>query len=498
MKYIKYTSGCKEALYKTGLIKLAGPKKEFAPGIPDRKVIQKLPDIKKPQDWTFALQHHKADRAGEHLDLRLVDPDTGYAHSWALPAAVIPEPGKSVLAVPQPTHTKEYATQFGKGKPKEIESGYGKGTVSLRDLHDAEVFHSKKEEDGTRMRFNIYRGTHPEEFALVRVSDGNDRLVNKTLSRGRLSHLPLGGKPAIKERHPKNIDLENSDEVMMPKLDGAHTLLDLKSKGRIPRLFSYRLGKRAKSGVIEHTHKAPSLLEQRVPEHLARTVLRAETIGVRRNGKAIASKDLTGLLNSSVPVSRRKQKEMGVEVKPVLFDIDQYRGKPVKDLPYLERHSILKEIGEALNLDVVDIARTPGEKTRLLHKIEQGKHPLTSEGVILRPLSAPNKIYKAKFRPDHDVYVRGVYTAMDKSGKPKDRAGGFEYSWTPTGAIAGRVGTGFSHSLAKDMLSNPADYVGRVAKVQAETRYESGALGKPSFQEWHLDKGTQFIRRKLR
>ena len=186
--------------------------------------------------------------------------------------------------------------------------------------------------------------------------------------------------------------------------------------------------------------------------------------------------------------------------------MDQYKGKDVRSLSYLERHNILKEVGDALDIDVVDIAKTPGDKRRLLHKIEQGKHPLTSEGVILRPISSPHKIYKAKFRPDHDVYVRGIYTATDKAGQPKDRAGGFEYSWTPTGTIAGRVGTGFSHTLARNMLQDPSKYVGRVAKVQAETRYESGALAKPSFQEWHLDKGSiegsaspsKFIRQKLR
>ena len=41
------------------------------------------------------------------------------------------------------------------------------------------------------------------------------------------------------------------------------------------------------------------------------------------------------------------------------------------------------------------------------------------------------------------------------------------------------------------MVNKPNNYVGRVAKVQAEQKYESGALGKASFMEWHLDKGRQ-------
>lgn len=483
MKTTKYTRGSKTALHALGLLKVA---KEFAPGIPDRKVTQPLPDVKKPKDWTYALQRHKAERAGEHLDLRLVDPDTGHAHSWALPAAVLPEPGKSVLAVPQPTHTKEYATEFGKGKPRKIESGYGKGIVALEDLRPAEVFHSKEEEAGTRVRFNLYKGTHPEEYALVRTGDGNDRLVNKTLSRSRLGHLPLGGKPKLKDVKPDDIDFSNDTEIMMPKLDGAHTLVDLKDKGRIPRLFSYRLGKRSATGAIEHTHKAPSLLTQRVPADLAKTILRAEAIAVDKDGKALQAKNLAGMLNASVPVSRAKQKELGTEIKPVLFDVVKYKGKDVQDLPYKERYALLKEISRKMNFEVADVATTTTAKKSLLQKIKSGRHPLTSEGVVLRSTEDPGKVSKAKFRPDHDVYVKNVFPSTNK-----ERAGGFEYAWTPRGPVAGRVGTGFTHATARDMLDNPDKYKGRSAKLQAETKYPSGALGKPSFIEWHLDKGKQ-------
>ena len=128
---------------------------------------------------------------------------------------------------------------------------------------------------------------------------------------------------------------------------------------------------------------------------------------------------------------------------------------------------------------------------KLVSDIGKGKHPLTTEGVVLRPLNVPGHPMKAKFRPDHDVHVREVFGATGKDGMPLDRAGGFRYSHTPKGPIVGSVGTGFDHKLLKEMLNNPDNYVGRVAKVQAEQKYESGALGKASFMEWHLDKGRQ-------
>jgi hypothetical protein len=419
-----------------------------------------------------------------------VDPHTGHAHSWALPGARLPEPGKSVLAVPQPTHTAEYALNFGKVKPEEIVEGYGKGTVRMHALMDTEVYHAKPETEGTRVRFNLYKSTGPEEFALVRTSDGNDRLVNKTLSRDRVPHLNIGAKPKLKELDISTLDINDANAVLMPKYDGAHNILDLPAEGRIPRLFSYRAPKRHVAGVIEHTHKVPALLKTRVPESAAKSTLRVETIGVNQEGRAIPAKDIAGMLNATVPNSRAKQDELNTSLKNVIFDITRYRGKDVSDKPFSERLRLMHEVGSALGMDVAQTAHTPEEKRNLLEVIQSGRHPLTTEGVVVRHHDKPAVAFKAKIRPDHDVYVRKIFEATDAGGAGKGRAGGFEYSWTPRGEIAGRVGTGFTHDEARDMLANPKDYLGRVAKVEAETKYPSGALSKASFKEWHLEKGN--------
>lgn len=461
---------------------------EFAPGIPDRNNLVPLPDVKKPLTWKMSLQEHHADRAGHHYDLRLIDPDTGHAHSWALPAAHMPEPGQSVLALQQPTHTSEYALNFGKDKEQAITEGYGKGRVKIKALDEIELYHSKPEAEGTRVRFNIYKSTGPEEYAIVNTGPGKDRLVNKTYHKGRLEHLNLGEKPKTKELGLESIDFNNNDEVMMPKYDGAHTLLDLGAEGKIPRLFSYRTPKRHTAGVIEHTHKVPSLLEMRVPKDLKGTLLRTETIGVDHKGKAIPAKDIAGMLNATVPNSRSRQTELGATLRPIILDVERYKGKSVQHLPFRERYDLAKSIGQQMNLQVTDAAYDAKTKHKLLTLIGKGKHLLTTEGVVLRPLHVTGSPTKAKFRPDHDVHVREIFGATNKDGMPLDRAGGFRYSHTAKGPIVGSVGTGFDHALLKDMLSNPRNYTGRVAKVQAEQKYESGALGKASFIEWHLDK----------
>ena len=463
-------------------------KAEYAPGIPDRHYHADLPEIKKPVPWKLSLQEHHADRAGHHYDLRLIDPDTGHAHSWALPKATMPEPGKSVLALQQPTHTADYALNFGKDKEQTIAKGYGKGRVKIKALEDIEVYHSKPEAEGTRVRFNVYKSTGPEEYAIVRTSGGQDLLVNKTLARHRLPHLNFGEKPTVKNQDLKSIDLKNKDEVMMPKYDGAHTILDLDKTDRIPRLFSYRVPKRHGAGVIEHTHKVQTLLTTRVPKELRGTVLRTETIAVDSKGRSIPAKDIAGMLNATVTNSRAKQEAMDARLVPIILDVEKYKGKSVQDKTFRQRYEMAKEISTHLHMPVTEAAFDTASKRKMLAAVQAGKHPMTHEGVVVRPLDTLDSARKAKLRPDHDVYVRNIFEAVNKTNKGTGRAGGFTYSWTPKGPIVGRVGTGFDHTTARAMLENPSKYKGRVARIEAEQMYASGALGKPSFKDWHHDK----------
>jgi DNA primase len=105
--------------------------KEFAPGVPRSRRMYALPAKGTGQTWTLVIQEHHADKAGLHWDLRLVDPGTSYAHSWAIPKAKLPAAGEKLLAVRTPTHTSHYAMNFGAAGPQQIGKGYGKGTVQI-------------------------------------------------------------------------------------------------------------------------------------------------------------------------------------------------------------------------------------------------------------------------------------------------------------------------------------------------------------------------------
>lgn len=101
---------------------------EFAPGIPSSRQVQPIPTVEN-QPWMMTIQRHHAHQAGKHYDLRLVDPKTDEAHSFAIPKARLPRRSdRMLLALQQPTHTADYALNFEGEIPK---GTYGAGKVTM-------------------------------------------------------------------------------------------------------------------------------------------------------------------------------------------------------------------------------------------------------------------------------------------------------------------------------------------------------------------------------
>jgi hypothetical protein len=478
------------ALADLGLLKVA---KEFAPGIPAQKPISRLPSItpKTLNRWTLAVQDHEAARAGRHFDLRLVDPDAGKAHSWAVPKARLPEPGEKLLAVQTFTHTPAYALEFGAKKPEVIPEGYGKGRVRMAVKEPVDIV----EANNDKVRFNVYRGKSNEEFVLRRTKDNKWLLQNVTVTKDR-ADVPQS-KPKYKEVEPDAVDVTNSQQLMMAKVDGAHNTFRLDA-GQPVRVFSYRPTERD-TGVIEHTHRFLPGFKQRVPQRLDGLVLRGELFASDpHTGRAREAVETGAVLNSGVWKSRDTQQH--APLRAVIFDVARRAGKDIESIPYKEKLQILKRVNKVLPfLELPPMATSTRDKVDLLNRVRTGQEPITSEGVVLWPLGGGAPV-KAKFRPDHDVYVREVFP---ETGQREGLAGGFRYSWTPKGRIVGHVGTGLNHDIKRDMLENPQKYIGRVARVRALGVYpdktnpkKPGALRAPSFQDWHLDKGFQMFEGK--
>jgi hypothetical protein len=449
-------------------------KREFAPGLPEKGRARGIPRVGGRQTWELAVQDHHANRAGRHFDLRLGDPQTGVAHSWALPKAKLPGPGeKPVLAVQQGDHTMDYMDFKGT-----IPSGYGAGVVK-RHLRDrAEVFHA----DPDKLKFNHYRGSGHDEFILRRTDDKKWLLQNVTPHSGSTPVLP---KPKYKEeKREARLDPGDVSKVWAPKVDGAHNVFHLK-KGRPIRAFSHRPSKRRVTGLLEQSHKVPGLMDKKVPDHLDGTIIRGEIFGRGLDGRPLAAETVGGMLNSDVWKSRQKQKEQG-QLEVVTFDVVKHRGKDMTSATYEEKLKALKEVEKEFpNLRTTEVARTKDEKLRMLQAIREKKHPLTDEGVVEWSLSEGTKPKKYKFKPDSDLEIVGTFAT--KGGKYEGTHAGGILVKDEKGVVS-RVGTGFTDDFRRLAHERPDLVIGRTAKITSMGKFPSGRLRIPSFQGLHMEK----------
>lgn len=177
MRTAAHIGGTLAAFADLGVIKVAAA---FAPGIPSAKVTSRLPNITPDTKnrWVMAVQDHKTTRSKgrKHFDLRLVDPDAGKAHSWAIPKARLPDIGEKLLAVQTFTHTPEYALHFGEKKTETIGPGYGAGRVRMTLKEPVDII----EANNNKVRFSLYKGKSNKEFILRRTHDDKWLLQNVT------------------------------------------------------------------------------------------------------------------------------------------------------------------------------------------------------------------------------------------------------------------------------------------------------------------------------
>jgi hypothetical protein len=460
---------------------------EFAPGIPTERSIKPVPRVKttRPEVWGLTVQEHAAERAGAHADLRLVD-KRGRAHSWAIPKGSLPKPGEKVKVLQQPTHTREYAEREGEFTiPKGV---YGAGRVRAHGIQPVEVVRSQP----GLLRFNLYGGAREgnQEYALVKTEKGsllhNISATAERGVRGTGGHEIPSAKPKYREVKTERVRFDDPNEVHQAKVDGAHVTFHLRADKPV-KVFSYRPTERA-TGVLEHTHKLPAYRKLKTPPSLAGTVLRGELYGAKtRSGKALPAELTGGLLNASVWKSRERQKELGAELRPVVFDVVRYKGRDVSEAPYERKLQILREVQHKQpRLRLPPTAETPEEKRRLFQRIESGKEPITSEGIIAWRKDQPGPT-KAKFRPDVDALVVGT---TGGKGKHEGRIGALKVRLPGKDAVT-HVGTGLSDRLRAEIAEDPKAYIGRAVKVRTQQVFPSGKMRAPSFGGFHIEKGKQ-------
>lgn len=414
-------------------------------------------------DWRLNIQEHAADRSGLHYDLRLSPMGSASAYSWAVKHG-LPSPGNKTLAVLQPTHDASYMGWSGK-----ISMGYGKGNVRSIIDESVKVLNSNNDE----ISFVMTSSHRPNRYLLKRLSGDDWLLYNYTSDKD----IPIS-KPHYKEISLSSVSSDNKNEVLAPKIDGAHNVIMIRPNKRID-VYSYRRSK--KDGeVIDHTYKT-DLYKIRGPKELGETVIRGELFIPGQSNNII-----TGVLNSNTNRAVTMQKQIG-KFNTMIFDIDKYKGKDVSKYPYYKKLSLLKEVNEAIpELLLPTFSYTQQEKLKLLDQIKSGTHPETKEGVIVYNLQEPVPV-KAKRKHDYDALIIGVYPASVGSKYYNNAIGGF-LARPYNSKTTIRVGSGLSDELRRAAYNNPGKFIGQWAKLIGQEEFESGKLRSPIFKSFRAEK----------
>ncbi|MBU1067539.1 hypothetical protein KKE60_07105, partial [Patescibacteria group bacterium] len=423
------------------------------------------------QIWKMSVQEHKAKKAGLHYDLRLLNPSTGIAHSWAI-RKWPPVPGEKLFAAQSGDHTPEAMTFQG-----ELPKGYGAGKVSLVDYDDIEVLESTP----NKISFNKYTGSEVQRYALVRMQGTEWLILNITPTGESRSEVPQY-KRSYPEIKINDIDYHNQNQVIAEKVDGAHVTIALRPEKRVD-VFSYRPSKKRPT-FIDHSFKT-ELYRIKSPRSLGKTILRAELFAVDpRTKRPLPSAETGGIINSGTWKSRESQIQKG-KLEHLIYDIDVYKGKDVSNLPYAQKLQLLNIVKQELpNLNIVKPVGGVVQKRNLVDEVVSGKNRLSQEGVVVYDLtkSIPEK---AKITRDLDVYFHSPIPPTPGSRLEQMGAvGGFLASRDPGGIPNIRVGGGLSDELRKDIAQNPLKYKNLVAKIYAQEELKSGKLRMPVFKEF--------------
>lgn len=435
----------------------------YAPGISDKDDLGDIQKLKPGQLLDYVVQKHDAKVRGTHYDFRLGDKEKGM-FSWAMPSGLpVKEKDKFFAAR---THLHDHAYNTFEGT---IPSGYGAGTVTTHESGTALVTHK----DDNILSFSVADKKHPRRFTLVNPGG---------LGHGKVWMVIRSSTPdstGAEKLHYKSIaveDLEDKLKTLAPgwnvqaKLDGALDFININPRGKA-EVLSHRTSKTTGKPVLQ-TERFFGQIPHNLPKQLRNTTLYAEVHGYK-DGKILPVQELSGILNSSPAKSLRDQKEKGIDLKALLFDIKRKNGKEYDtSVPYVERRKALTEAIKYLPkgkfllprmYDDLDGAR------KLINDIKAGKEPSTVEGVVVHPHQGVP--YKTKIRQESDVYITGSFPAAKGSKYDGIGAGGLTYSLTPQGPTVGRIGTGLSDDLRKAILDDPESFKGRIGRVASHGQF---------------------------
>ena len=438
----------------------------------------------------FVVQRHDARRL--HYDFRLER--DGALASWAVPKGVPLEPGQRALAVHVEDHPLDYATFEG-----EIPRGqYGAGTVEIWDSGTYELVEEKKD-GGLTVRLHGKRldGTWTLVPAKLDGDPKNWLLLKKREEESQ-------ERPAHRQYAPMLATLEQK----VPK--GSGWVFEVKWDGY--RALAYV----SQSEVKLVSRKGNDLTERfaTVAKEIAKAVKTPDCV---LDGEVCALDE-----QGRSSFSAMQQGKPGTPLVYFVFDLLELEGKPLVDLPLLERHKLLERLLDRRNRTVrVSEAFDDGEAL-----FEAAKQQ-NLEGIMAKRADSRYAVgrrtrdwLKVKTHGRQEFIIAG-YTKGQ--GRRAGTLGSLVLAVRrgPELEYAGNVGTGFTGEEIEKLLKKlrplerktpPFKEVPKMPKVRkgdvvwvdpklvAEVEFaewtHDGRLRAPSYQGLREDKPAEEVRRE--
>ncbi|MFC4138829.1 MULTISPECIES: ATP-dependent DNA ligase [unclassified Microbacterium] len=398
----------------------------------------------------FVIQEHHA--SSLHHDLR-IERD-GVLISWAVPKGVPDSPARNHLAVMTEPHPLEYLEFEGTIPHGEYGAGgmtiWDTGTVDLEKWRDDEVIGTFTGRPGGRL------GT--ARLALIRTSGSGEKsqwLLHR-MKEGRGHRHPVSAPVP-----PSNADAAAATPRPMLAENGTAGLArsrgwaEIKWDG-IRALGTWSGGRmllHARSGT-DVTARYPELTADGAP-HLPAddAVVDGEIVAFDGDGRPSFSR-----LQNRMHLTKAREIEREVVRTPVvylLFDLLRLNGHDLTGAPLRERRELLEQLAEGLDapvqvtpvFDDVDAALAASSEFGLEGVV--AKDPDSS----YRPGTRSSAWLKLKLTRTQEVAIIGIRPGNgDRAGTfgslllaVPDERGGLRY--------AGRVGTGFTDRMLRDVLA---------------------------------------------
>ena len=396
----------------------------------------------------LVVHSHKADKAGQHFDMRydFGDRAVSFATRHGLPS----EPGKPVTFFRVSDHVPSYLGWSGT-----IEKGqYGSGKVEIAAEYPIVL---KSSPD--KISFTISSGDSKGRYSLIKQNDKEWLAIKK----------PEMERTWDERRKYKEVTdpAQVSNPFTTEKYDGSNNFMQVNKGG-----LSFTSARKSVDGnLIPKEDQVPHLRDLRLPDKYVGTILQGELW--HSNGFNV----LSGILNSLPPRAVQSQKDKGL-IHFAPFRV--YKGPHGEEnLPYDQQYKFLQEMSKDLPY-FFEPPKTTDRPAKEFHE-EIGRRK--GEGVVMVDLDTGEN-YKLKHRFDYDLRIAGF---TEGTGRLKDKGIGAIKLEDKHGKDVGHVGTGLTDLMRQDMFKNPNKYIGQLVKVNSKKPL-IGKVREPSLLGFTTDK----------